>query len=83
MSMAEATFAETEINLKELQKFRNALAANLERWRRQSGRGKAAAEFCALIEASGGEASRDVESRPMSCSVGSAQPINHRSQRSF
>lgn len=61
VSMAEATLAETNTKLKELEKFRDALAANLARWRGQAGRGKAAAEFCALIEASGGEMSRDVE----------------------
>lgn len=53
VGMAEATLAETETKLKELQAFRDALAANLSRWRSPSGRGKIAAEFCALIESSG------------------------------
>lgn len=53
MGMAEATLAETETKLRELQAFRDALAANLTRWRNPSGSGKIAAEFCALIESSG------------------------------
>ena len=61
VSMAKATLAETDTKLKELQKFRDGLAANLEHWRGQAGQGKAAAEFCALIEASGSETSRDLE----------------------
>ena len=61
VSIAEATLAETKTKLKELQKFRDGLAANLKRWRGQAGREKAAAEFCALIETSGGEASPDGE----------------------
>jgi DNA-binding transcriptional MerR regulator len=51
LAMAEATLAETKTKLKELQKFRDALAANLKRWRRQT-RGPMAAQFCALIESS-------------------------------
>jgi DNA-binding transcriptional MerR regulator len=49
VAMAEATLSETELRLEQLQKFRDALAANLKRWRRQT-RGPLAAEFCALIE---------------------------------
>lgn len=52
MAMAEATLSETETKLKELQKFRDNLESNLTRWRKASGRGKAAAEFCVLIESS-------------------------------
>lgn len=59
VGMAEATLAETETKLKALQAFRDAMAANLTRWRGSSGRGKIAAEFCALIESSG-EARSDV-----------------------
>jgi len=49
--IAEASLAETEARLRELQGFRDALAANLRRWRKQP-RGNRAAEFCALIERS-------------------------------
>jgi hypothetical protein len=49
--MTEATLSETKSKLHELQKFHDALAANLKRWRRQR-RGPMAAEFCALIESS-------------------------------
>ena len=58
VSIAEATLAETDTKLKKLQKFRYGLAANLKHWRGQVGRA-AAAEFCALIEDSGSEASAD------------------------
>jgi DNA-binding transcriptional MerR regulator len=50
VSMAEATLSETEAKLKELQRFREALAHHLRRWKGNS-KSKAAAEFCALIEA--------------------------------
>jgi hypothetical protein len=50
--MAEATLAETETKLKELRKFKHTLATNLTRWKRKR-RGPIAAEFCALIEATG------------------------------
>jgi hypothetical protein len=49
VSMAEATLSETEAKLKELRRFREALARHLGRWKRNS-KSKAAAEFCALIE---------------------------------
>jgi len=52
IAMAEATLSETETKLKELSKFRDKLTTNLTRWKRK-GRGPIAAEFCALIEASG------------------------------
>ncbi len=52
VAMAEATLSETQTKLKELQKFRDNLESNLTRWRKVSGRGRAAAEFCALIESS-------------------------------
>lgn len=51
--MAEATLAETEIKLQEIQRFRDGLAANLRRWQRASAADKVAAEFCALIESIG------------------------------
>ena len=54
VAMAEATLSETETKLKELQNFRDNLASNLTRWRKTAGRVKAVAEFCALIESSGG-----------------------------
>lgn len=51
IGMAEATLSETDLKLKQLRAFRKGLAHNLERWKK-SGRRKAGAEFCALIEAS-------------------------------
>lgn len=50
VAMAEASLAETETKLRELQRFRDNLTANLKRWRGAPARNKAAAEFCALIE---------------------------------
>lgn len=50
LAMAEATLAETELKLTELQRFRDALAANLRRWRKRTAGRKCAAEFCDLIE---------------------------------
>ena len=50
IGMAEATLSETDIKLKQLRAFRRGLENNLERWKNGS-RGKAGAEFCALIEA--------------------------------
>ena len=51
IGMAEASLAETEEKLKELQKFRDALKANLVRWQQSSDQGgRIVAEFCALIE---------------------------------
>lgn len=47
--MAEASLAEIEAKLRELQTFRDALATNLVRWRKAP-RGNRAAEYCALIE---------------------------------
>ncbi len=52
VAMAEGSLAETERKLRELQQFRDSLAANLKRWRRAPAGSKAAAEFCALIESS-------------------------------
>ena len=52
LAIAEATLDETEIKLRELQKFRDALAANLKRWRKPPAKRKCAAEFCDLIESS-------------------------------
>jgi MerR family copper efflux transcriptional regulator len=52
VAMSEATLAKTEAKLKELQEFRDALARNLERWKRVP-RGRLVAKFCALIESSG------------------------------
>lgn len=52
VAMAEATLAETESKLKEMQRFADGLRKNLARWRKASGSGKKmAAEFCTLIEA--------------------------------
>jgi len=53
MRMAEATLEETEIKLRNLQNFRDSLAANLKRWRKLPALRKCAAEFCDLIESSG------------------------------
>ena len=52
IAIAEATLAETETKLKELHQFKDRLTANLTRWK-QKRRGPIAAEFCALIEATG------------------------------
>jgi DNA-binding transcriptional MerR regulator len=52
LAIAEATLDETESKLRELQKFRDALAANVKRWRKLPVRRKCAAEFCDLIESS-------------------------------
>ena len=49
LRMAEATLAEAELKLKEMQAFRDALKGNVLRWKRQP-RGPIAAEFCTLIE---------------------------------
>lgn len=51
IGMAEATLSETDLKLNQLRAFRKGLADNLERWKR-TGRRKAGAEFCALIETS-------------------------------
>lgn len=53
LAIAEATLAETEIKLRELQEFRDSLAANVKRWRKLPARRKCAAEFCDLIESTG------------------------------
>ena len=50
--MAEATLEETE------SKFRDALSANVKRWRKLPMRSKCVAEFCALIESSSAGAER-------------------------
>ena len=52
IAIAEATLAETEKKLKELHQFKDRLTANLTRWK-QKRHGPIAAEFCALIEATG------------------------------
>ena len=52
MAMAEATLAETEMRLKELQRFHDALAKTLRRWRERPAGTRCAAEFCDLIEES-------------------------------
>ena len=52
MAMAVATLDETEIKLRDLQNFRDLLAANVKRWQKLLARRKCADEFCDLIEAS-------------------------------
>ncbi|CAN5775977.1 Hg(II)-responsive transcriptional regulator [soil metagenome] len=54
LAIAEATLAETEIKLRDLQKFRDGLAANVQHWKKLPARRKCAAEFCDLIESSSG-----------------------------
>jgi len=49
IAIAEATLAETEAKLKDLQQFRDALAHHLALWK-QNSKSKARAEFCRLIE---------------------------------
>ncbi|MFN2507314.1 MAG: heavy metal-responsive transcriptional regulator [Chthoniobacterales bacterium] len=53
LAMAKATLDETENKLRELQQFRDALSANVKRWKQMATRSKCAAEFCALIESTG------------------------------
>ena len=51
IAMAQTTLVETEKKLKELQKFRDVLKANLARWQQSSEQGgQIVAEFCSLIE---------------------------------
>lgn len=52
LAIAEATLAEAEIKLRDLQEFRDSLAANVKRWRKLPARRKCATEFCDLIESS-------------------------------
>ena len=53
IAMSEATLAETEQKLHELQTFAGTLKQNLERWRKMSGKGsRVAGDFCELIESS-------------------------------
>lgn len=53
LRMAEASLAEVETKLRDLQIFRDALAKNLVEWQTAGTRKNRAAEFCALIESSG------------------------------
>lgn len=65
IAMAEATLGETGSKLKELQRFRDGLARNLDRWKRAPKKATAA-EFCALIESSASlaaDSSRQIEKR--------------------
>ena len=52
LAIAEATLAETETKLRDLQKFRDSLAANVRQWKTLPARRKCAAQFCDLIESS-------------------------------
>jgi len=54
LAIAEATLAETEIKLRDLQTFHDSLAANVRRWKKLPPRRKCGAEFCDLIESSNG-----------------------------
>lgn len=49
IAMAEATLAETELKLNELQRFHEGLKRNVKRWKREP-QSRAGAEFCTLIE---------------------------------
>ena len=52
IAMAEATLAETEAKLSDMQSFADALRKNLARWRKApTKRAHIAADFCKLIEA--------------------------------
>jgi DNA-binding transcriptional MerR regulator len=56
INIAEATLAETETRLAELQAFRDSLRAHLRRWKRTvNPTACTAAEFCNLIESVGAE----------------------------
>lgn len=59
INIAEATLAETEARLAELQTFRDSLRAHLRRWKRTvNPEACAAAEFCNLVESVGGETAK-------------------------
>jgi DNA-binding transcriptional MerR regulator len=49
IAMAEATLAETEVKLRELQRFHAALQQHVKKWKREPQR-RVRAEFCALIQ---------------------------------
>jgi DNA-binding transcriptional MerR regulator len=51
IAIAEATLAETEQKIRDLEAFRSILNSNLSRWKQSAESGElAAAEFCGLIE---------------------------------
>lgn len=50
LRMAEASLADVEAKLRDLQAFRDALATNLAQWRKPGSWKNRAAEFCVLIE---------------------------------
>lgn len=52
LAMAEATLEETEVKLRSLQQFHDALARNVKRWRKAVSHTQCTTEFCALIESS-------------------------------
>ncbi len=52
LAMAEATLEETESKLRELEQFRDRLAANVKCWKKLPARAKCGTAFCALIESS-------------------------------
>lgn len=63
INIAEATLAETETRLAELQTFRDSLRAHLRRWKRTvNPTACTAAEFCNLIESVGLETPRPSQS---------------------
>ncbi len=54
IAIAEATLADTDEKLREIKAFRDALNANLTRWKAVANQGaNVGAEFCALIESVG------------------------------
>ncbi len=63
LAMAEATLTETASKLTELQRFHDALAANVRRWRKRPAGTKCAGEFCELIEESSTKQSEKKPSR--------------------
>lgn len=50
ISIAEATLAETESKLRDLEAFRDSLRRNLARWKRAPKKACALSDFCVLIE---------------------------------
>lgn len=60
IAIAEATLAETESKLRDLEAFRDSLRRNLARWKRAPKKACALSDFCILIESATTTPSRSV-----------------------
>ncbi len=60
IAIAEATLAETEAKLQDLEAFRDSLRRNLARWKRAPKKACALSDFCILIESATTTPSRSV-----------------------